>query len=113
MGSELMICRLADRCARRGRRLMTVRVRESPFSLTREIGRCDALWALDGAQVGREADGASQHVELGRELRSLGYLPAVVGGPQCGDDVVSALEAGRQARRCLPLVVATDNGSKT
>lgn len=70
----------------------------------------DAAWTIDGTQVGRDGAGKKQALELGRELRSLGYLPAEVGGPQCGSDVIAVLEAGRRARGCLPLVVITDNG---
>lgn len=70
----------------------------------------DAAWTMDGTQVGRDAAGKKQALELGRELRSLGYLPAEVGGAQCGGDVVSLMEAGRRQRGCLPFVVVTDNG---
>ena len=72
----------------------------------------DAAWTIDGTQVGRDDQGRKQALELGRELRSLGYLPAEVGGPRCGVDVIAVLEAGRRARGCLPLVVISDNGTE-
>lgn len=91
-----------DRAGRR-RRVLAHRV-----SVQVEV--CDAMWTVDGTQVGRDAVGRKQALELGRELRSLGYLPVQVGGPQCARDVVSLLESGRRARGCLPLVLVSDNG---
>jgi transposase InsO family protein len=75
-----------------------------------QVDMRDAAWTIDGTQVGRDVVGHKQALELGRELRSLGYLPAEVGGPQRGRDVIAVMEAGRKARGCLPLVVITDNG---
>ena len=70
----------------------------------------DAVWSLDGAQVGRGGAGGSHHVELVRELKTLGYASMEVRGPSHGWDVIAVLERMRVERGCLPLVLATDNG---
>lgn len=75
-----------------------------------EVRARDAVWSLDGTQVGRDAGGCSRHVELVRELRTLGASSSPVAGPQHGWEVVSLVEQVRAERGCLPLVLATDNG---
>ena len=70
----------------------------------------DALWTLDGMQVGRSREDGRQDLDPGREHRVRENLPAVVGEPLRGEYLVSALETSRKARGCLPLVLSTDNG---
>ena len=75
-----------------------------------EMRARDAVWSLDGTQVGRGADGGSRHVELVRELSTLGVSVSAVGGPQHGWEAVALLERVCAERGCRPLVLATDNG---
>ncbi len=71
----------------------------------------DVLWALDGLQAGRE-NGSKITAEIAKDMATLGYAGARVSGPATGADVLALLEAAKQERGHLPLVLVVDNGSE-
>ncbi len=71
----------------------------------------DAVWALDGLQAGRE-NGGKITAEIAKDLSTLGYTGAQIGGAANGADVLALLQKAKRVRGHLPLVLAVDNGSE-
>lgn len=75
-----------------------------------QVHKTNALWCLDGTHLGR-AGRAPIEGQVMKDVASLRFVGFSVGPPAKGSDVVRLLDASKQRRGCLPLVVSTDNGS--
>ena len=69
----------------------------------------DVIWAQDATQVAR-IDGKKILAEVVKDRGTLGSVAMAVGRPAKGWEIVEMLE-GKKREGCLPLVLATDNGS--
>lgn len=91
------------------RRVQARRIRRQRTSI--EVHARDALWSLDATHLGRDEKRTAVQAEVIREVASTRSLEIQVGPAASGAQVVALLERCRVQRGCLPLVLATDNGS--
>ena len=68
----------------------------------------EAMWALDGAHVGRSGEDALE-AQVVKDRATLTVIPALVGPAANGDKIVEMLKELKETRG-LPLVLSTDNG---